>query len=203
MSVLSDPTNAVIESACAGDEVSRSALAQWLLRAARAMVSIRLHRVVARRSEIDDIVQQVVSGVFEVLPDLRSTSVVSLRALTSRIVERRVTDLMRRSRQVAGQLPDDTLDSIADGGGLLLGSFGSERTPSSHAHRNELLERLLTIVDDLEENERRLLILIFWDGLGTTEAADRLGRGRTAVANHVRRVLDKLISDWKRRYGPT
>lgn len=207
--MFKEPSEEQLMAALAGDPCASHEVAVWIMEASKPMVHIRLVHHPDRIMEAEDLIQQVCLGVLRALPKMRRLTVESTRGLISTIVERRVRDLLRRSRRTRETReiahPQELLlvDSIAFGGGLLLGVFGGDRSPSSSVRHRDAIARLLDLVSFLRKSDRELLILIFWDGLSTAEVAVRLKKKRTAVANQLHRVLESLHAAWKRRYGAT
>lgn len=202
--MLDEPSRQQLIDAISGDALAQNALTAWILYAARPMVCVRLLRGSERVVDANDVIQQVCVDVLRALPSLRSPTVESMRGLISTIAERRVRDILRRTHRskVVANLDDlPWVDSISFGGDLILGMFGNGRSPSSSAHHRDAIERLLKLVVGLDKVAQEILILVFWDGLSTAEAAKRLRRGRTAVANQLRRILDTLQSEWRRKHG--
>jgi RNA polymerase sigma-70 factor (ECF subfamily) len=88
---------------------------------------------------------------------------------------------MGRSKRGGGRVRPLRADPAAD-----------HTSPSGRATRNEELGRLMEAVASLRDDQRRAVQLRHIEGLSLSEAAERMGKSRAAVAGLLRRGLAEI-----------
>jgi len=137
---------------------------------------------VGNTADAEDLTAQVFTGALEGLPRYRHRG--NFAAWLFTIARRRITDHYRRRRV---HLPfDESLDCPDQGG-----------DPLAHLVREESLQKLMSLVGQLDEKRRELLRLRFAAGLTYGEMARVLGRTEAAVKMAVRRLLRQLETEWE------
>lgn len=166
--------------------------------ALKRLIQARLDPKVARRVDASDIVQDVLleaSGRLQgYLTDARMPFHLWLRQLAQdRMIDmhRRHRGAQRRSldreRPLAGgafgdQSSFDLANQLAAG----------ELTPAAATIRRELEQRFLAALDQLDEEDRDILLMRHFEQLGNSEAAEVLGLSPAAAGMRHLRALRKL-----------
>lgn len=162
------------------------------------MVMLRLHPRLLGKVDVDDVLQDAFLEANRRLGDfLDQPSVpffVWLRQLTSQIL----INLHRRylgaqMRDVSREVRFDRWGAGSAGSALMLAQLpGSMTSPSQHAVRNEVMERLRGALDNLGANDREVLILRHLEELGNNEVAEVLGIDKYAASKRYVRALGRL-----------
>ena len=166
--------------------------------ALRKLVQLRLDRKIAQRVDASDIVQDVLleanQRLQEYLADPRMPFHLWLRHLAKdrmidmhrrhRGAQRRSLDRERSlaSRQFGDQSSFDLVSQLA----------ASELTPAAETIRRELEQRFLTALEQLDEDDRDILLMRHFEQLGNSETAEVLGLSTAAAGMRHLRALRKL-----------
>lgn len=147
--------------------------AEWLRRLARALSQAE--------AEAEDIAQ----ATWERVLDGRGSSSRGLRPILARIArglarDRRQAESRRQKREHAAARPD------------------SWPSAEEIATRMELTERLVQALGALDECQRAVVVLRYFDGFSSAEIARRLGVPAATVRSRLKRGLDEL----RTRLGP-
>uniref|UniRef100_UPI0039BF64DC RNA polymerase sigma factor ShbA n=1 Tax=Lentzea alba TaxID=2714351 RepID=UPI0039BF64DC len=167
-----------VSAAAAGDHRARARLFAHLYplitRYCRARIGMHL------RDMADDVVQESLMSVLQALPKYRVTGS-SFLAFAYGIAAHKVADARRRLARNRTDPVNDVPDMAWDGVG-----------PEQHALRSELSARMGTLLGELSEWQREILILRIVVGLSGKETAEAIGStsGAVRVAQH--RALSKL-----------
>jgi RNA polymerase sigma-70 factor (ECF subfamily) len=166
--------------------------------ALRKLVQLRLDRKIAGRVDASDVVQDVLleanQRLQEYLADPRMPFHLWLRHLAKdRMIDmhRRHRGAQRRSmdRERSLASPQFGDQSSFDLAGQLA---ASELTPAAAAIRRELEQRFLTAMDQMDEDDRDILLMRHFEQLGNNEAAEALGLSAAAAGMRHLRALRKL-----------
>lgn len=189
-----------LSAAVAGDDAAvQGLICAWELRI-RTMVAVRIRSDSLDENVVDDVVQEVLIALARGIPTLRSSSRELFRAYLSTTVRNQVArhvGLARRSRALLGGVGSVHVDEKTR---AMLATLAGVSTPSSHAARRERIDDLLEDLRLLEEPQREVLILAYFDHLNSSEIAQVLGIARTAAANRVVRATQALRARFQQRY---
>jgi RNA polymerase sigma-70 factor (ECF subfamily) len=162
--------------------------------ALHSYVSMRLDPRLRRKEPASDIVQSALREVLEHPGNFEYRGPQAFRAFLIRAVEhkiankRRYWEAQRRSTQDAqGALELDALPA----------RNGASPTPSELAVGAEAVERLRAALDELSEDDRRLLTMRRFAGLSAEVVAEELGLS----ASTVRERLGRIMTFLSRRLG--
>lgn len=131
-----------------------------------------------------DLTQQVFLRAFTALPKYQVKSV-PFSAWLFRIARNLATDHHRSRRRMT----DELLPSIIQG--------GTAGAPEQAALKTEQLERLHSLLRELDSEKRELLVMRFAAGLSSREIAAVIGKKEAAVKKQLGRILRTL----KEKYG--
>ncbi|PWK89566.1 RNA polymerase sigma-70 factor (ECF subfamily) [Lentzea atacamensis] len=140
----------------------------------------------------DDVAQEVCLAVFEALPRFRDRGM-PFAAFVFRIAANKVADAYRAARAASSTQPIETLPEAAD----------DQWDPERRAVTADLSRRVLSLLADLSDTQREIVVLRVAAGLsadevgavlGMTPAAVRMSQSR-ALANLRARVRDQDAAD--------
>jgi RNA polymerase sigma-70 factor (ECF subfamily) len=142
-----------------------------------------LYSRTGQSQDAEDLTAQVFTDAMESLPRYRNDGAFAAWLFT--IARRRAVDHLRRRKPdavLSEQIPSD------DAGG----------DPQAEACRREESRRLRKMIALLNDADRELLRLRFAADLRLAEIARVLGRGEGAVKMSLRRLLQRLESEWEK-----
>jgi RNA polymerase sigma-70 factor (ECF subfamily) len=190
-------TEALLERASCGDGAARAELLTRYQPRLRQMVAFRMDRRLAARLDPSDVVQDALAEATRHLgaylrdrplpfyPWLRRLAWERLVDLHRRHVASGKRSLMREERG-EGVAGDQPLQALAD----RLAASGT--SPSGRAVREELRQRVRQALGRLDEHDREVLLLRYFEQLSTHETAAVLGLTDSAVKSRLMRALVRL-----------
>jgi len=199
-----EPTDAapqtlvLLDRARQGDAAAVNGLLARHRAAIRRMIDHRLDRVVQRRVDASDIVQDVLLEANRRLGDYLANPTMPFQLWLRHMARDRVIDAHRRHRVAASRSLDREvpLESPADADGsqtdLADGLADRELTPAAVATWHELERRFATAVEQLDEADRQIVLLRHFEHLSTAEAAEVLGLSKPAVGMRYLRAMRRL-----------
>jgi len=166
--------------------------------AIRRMIDRRMDRVVQRRVDASDIVQDVLIEANRRLADYLANPTMPFQVWLRSMARDRLIDAHRRhrvastrslDREVSLNLPAGQDHSHAD----LIGQLpGRELTPAAAATWNELERRFAAAVEQLDPDDRQIVLLRHFEHLSTAEAAEALGLSKPAAGMRYLRAMRRL-----------
>jgi RNA polymerase sigma-70 factor, ECF subfamily len=169
-------TLALLDRVRQGDGDAVNGLLERHRTAIRRMIDLRMDRVVQRRVDASDIVQDVLVEANRRLRDYLANPTMPFR-------------LWLRHREVplvtAGtgdQSEADLAERLAD----------RELTPAAAATWRELERRFAAAVEQLDETDRQIVLLRHFEHLSTAEAAEALGLSKPAAGMRYLRAMRRL-----------
>ncbi len=164
----------------------------------RQLVRLRLDRVIARRVDASDIVQDVLLEANQRLGDYLADPRLPFHLWLRHLAKDRMIDMHRQHRRAQRRSLDreqplageaNAEHSAFDLAGQLI---DQELTPAAANIRRELEARFLAAVDQLEEDDRDIILMRHFEQLGNSDVALALGvTPATAGMRHLR-ALRKL-----------
>ena len=150
----------------------------------RRMVSIRLDGQVKTRVDPSDVVQEALATACQQLPAYLRTRPLPFYPWLRRIAFDRLADLHRRHlrakrRSVGREEPQGLSDESAIA--LAQRLLSPETSQLGRMVRQEMLHRIHTLLDQLNPNDREVLVLRHLEELDTRETAAVLGITESAV----------------------
>ncbi|QDV28321.1 RNA polymerase sigma factor CnrH [Planctopirus ephydatiae] len=189
-------TDALLQNLREGNDKAVNELLERHRTPLRRMIELRLDRQMARRVDASDVVQDVfmeASGrLREYLENPRLPFHVWLRHLArDRMIDlhRRHRGALRRSMDREQALPVSQENS----GDQLMDQFkDDELTPAAENIRREFEERFLLALEQLEADDREMILMRHFEQLGNNEVAEILGLTPPAAGMRHLRALRKL-----------
>ena len=164
----------------------------------RQVIQLRLDRQLARRVDASDIVQDVLLEANGRLSDYLAAPQMPFHLWLRHLAKDRIIDMHRQHRGaqrrsldrerslVSPQFGDQSAFDLA---GQLV---GSEPTPAAAGLRKELQSRFLIAIEQLDEEDRDIVLMRHFEQLGNSEAATALGLSTAAAGMRHLRALRKL-----------
>ena len=181
-----------------GDAAAVNGLLQRHREAIRRMIDQRLDRVIQQRVDASDIVQDVLIEANRRLGDYLANPTMPFQLWLRHMARDRVIDAHRRHRVAASRSLDKEVSlevagaadrSRADLAGELA---DRELTPAAVATWHELERRFGAAVEQLEEDDRQIVLLRHFEHLTTADAAKVLGLSKPAVGMRYLRAMRRL-----------
>ena len=165
--------------------------------AIRRMIDTRMDRVIERRVDASDIVQDVLIEANRRLADYLANPTMPFRLWLRHMARDRLIDAHRRHRVAATRSLDREVPLVAhDGEGSSADGLGEiagrELTPAAAATWHELERRFAAAVDLLDDGDRQIVLLRHFEHLSTAEAAEVLGLAKPAAGMRYLRAMRRL-----------
>ncbi len=181
-----------------GDRNAMNQLLELHRAALRRVVQMRLDRAIARRVDASDIVQDVLLEANDRLADYLADPRMPFHLWLRHMAKDRIIEMHRRHRG-AQRRSLDREQSLAspqygDQSSMNLAQMlvDHELTPAAENIRRELEQRFIVAVDQLEEDDRDIILMRHFEQLGNSEAAVALGLSPAAAGMRHLRALRKL-----------
>lgn len=192
------PTQILLDRVREGDDDAVNGLLARHRDAIRRMVDRRMDRVMQRRVDASDIVQDVMLEANRRLGDYLANPTMPFQLWLRHMARDRLIDAHRRHRVAASRSldrevslagPPDNDHSSPDG---VAGLADRELTPAAAATWHELERRFAAAVEQLDDGDRRIVLLRHFEHLSTAEAADVLGLSKPAAGMRYLRAMRRL-----------
>jgi RNA polymerase sigma-70 factor, ECF subfamily len=166
--------------------------------AIRRMIDQRMDRVIGRRVDASDIVQDVLIEANRRLGDYLANPTMPFRLWLRHMARDRLIDAHRRHRVAASRSLDrevplagsaDEGNSQGDGMGQIA---DRELTPAAAATWHELERRFAAAVEQLDDADRQIVLLRHFEHLSTADAAEVLGLSKPAAGMRYLRAMRRL-----------
>lgn len=196
----SDETQNLLASAGGGDSSAVNQLIDRHRPSLRRMVEVRLDRALAGRVDASDVVQDVMLEAARRLNEYLGDAKLPFHLWLRQLAKDRIIDMHRRHRAAqrrsvdreqalaARQYPDrSSLDLAAQ-------LRDPELTPAAATIRKELQQRFVSMLDELAEDEREIILMRHFEQLGNNDVAAALGITPAAAGMRHLRALRRLRS---------
>jgi RNA polymerase sigma-70 factor, ECF subfamily len=166
--------------------------------AIRRMIDLRMDRVVQRRVDASDIVQDVLVEANRRLRDYLANPTMPFRLWLRHMARDRLIDAHRRHRVASSRSLDREVPLVTAGTGDQSEADLAERladrelTPAAAATWRELERRFAAAVEQLDETDRQIVLLRHFEHLSTAEAAEALGLSKPAAGMRYLRAMRRL-----------
>ena len=166
--------------------------------AIRRMVQMRMDGALARRVDASDVVQDVLFEASRRMEDYIKAPTMPFHLWLRQLAKDRVIDMHRRHRgaqrrsvdreQHVSNLGGDDR-SAADLASLLK---DAELTPAAATVRKEMEDRFLLALNQLNDDDRELILMRHFEHLGNNEVAEALGLSAPAAGMRYLRAIRRL-----------
>ena len=191
------PTLELVQQAAGGDAEAANRLLERHRAALRRMIALRLDRGVAQRVDASDVVQDVLLEASRRLADYLRDPKMPFHLWLRHLAQDRMIDLHRRHhaqrRDVGRERPLQARGSV-DQSSLDLAAQLSDQelTPAAANIRKELAQRFLAALDQLDEQDREIIVMRHIEQLGNSEVAEALQLSPAAAGMRYLRALRRL-----------
>ncbi|HIE97033.1 MAG: sigma-70 family RNA polymerase sigma factor [Fuerstiella sp.] len=193
-----EKTQQLLIGAKDGDSQAVNDLIERHRQAVRRLVQMRLDNAVARRVDASDVVQDVMFEASRRLADYLQNPSMPFHIWLRQLAKDRVIDMHRRHRaaqrrsvdreQHVTNLGNDD-KSTADLASLLK---DTQLTPAAATVRKEMEQRFLQALNELNEDDRELIMMRHFEHLGNGEVAVALGLSAPAAGMRYLRAIRRL-----------
>lgn len=194
----SEETKQLLREAGEGDGDAVNELLNRHRQSLRRVVQMRLDRALAGRVDASDVVQDVMLEASRRLDDFIRDAKLPFHLWLRQLARDRIIDMHRRHRAAQRRSVDreQSLASpeFADRSSMdLAGQLQDhELTPAAENIRRELERRFLTALDQLEDDDRDIVLMRHYEQLGNSEVAVALEITPAAAGMRHLRALRKL-----------
>jgi RNA polymerase sigma-70 factor (ECF subfamily) len=191
-------TEQLLDQARDGDPAAVNRLLARHREALRRLVHLRMDRMLQRRIDASDIVQDVLLEASRRLAEYLREPAMPFHLWLRRIARDRLIDAHRRhrvaERRAINREQPAGAAAFADRSSLELAAQLADRelTPAAAAMRHELELRFHAALDQLDETDREVLLMRYFEQLSNQEIAQALGLSEPAAGMRHLRALRRL-----------
>jgi RNA polymerase sigma-70 factor (ECF subfamily) len=193
----SEQTAELLRNARQGESAAVNDLMERHRNAVRQMIQMRLDRAVAARVDASDVVQDVLLEASQRLNDFIESGSMPFHLWLRQLAKDRLIDMHRRHRGAQRRSVDReqrvgagssersslNLDGVLADGQL---------TPAAASIRREIEQRFLTALQELDDDDRDIILMRHQEHLTNSEVAEALGLSQPAAGMRYLRALRKL-----------
>ena len=194
-----EPTLALLDRARLGDRAAVNGLLERHRAAIRRLIDRRMDRVIGRRVDASDIVQDVLLEANRRLGDYLANPTMPFQLWLRHMARDRLIDAHRRHRVASSRSVDREVSLAAPAAGDdrsrddIVGQVADrELTPAAAATWRELERRFAAAVELLDEADRQIVLLRHFEHLSTADAAAALGLSKPAAGMRYLRAMRRL-----------
>ena len=167
-----------------------------------SLVEKRLNPILLKRLSHEDVMQEVYLAAAKRLPYFAQNEDVPIYFKLRTILLQTLADIERKNLQAAGRdaykelrvvSEECRVDGSSLDGEVCVGQLSADVTsPLSRVDRNERHALLRAAIAELPENDRAIIVLRHFDGMGNSECAAALGIEPKAASIRYVRALERL-----------
>lgn len=195
-----DPTETqqLLTQAASGDDAAVSQLLDRHREPLKQAIQLRLDRAIQRRVDASDVVQDVLIEAAQRLPDYLKSGSLPFSLWLRQIARDRMIDAHRRHRLAERRAVDRERPigqpGFSDRSSIELAADlrDHELTPAAAAIRWELVRRFQAMLTQMDETDRELLLMRYFEQLSNSEIASALGLSEAAAGMRHLRALRRL-----------
>jgi RNA polymerase sigma-70 factor (ECF subfamily) len=191
-------TQVLLDRVRRGDNTAVNGLLERHREAIKRMIDQRMDRLVQRRVDASDIVQDVMIEANRRLGDYLANPTMPFQLWLRHMARDRLIDAHRRHRVASNRSLDRETSLEGPGGAdhsradMMQQVADRELTPAAAATWHELERRFAAAVELLEEGDRQIVLLRHFEHLSTAETADILGLSKPAAGMRYLRAMRRL-----------
>ncbi|MEM9658232.1 MAG: sigma-70 family RNA polymerase sigma factor [Planctomycetota bacterium] len=192
-----EKTEQLLANAQDGDDGAVNRLLDRHRDAVRRMIDLRMDRVLKRRVDASDIVQEVMIEANRRLKTYLDNPAMPFHLWLRQMAKDRLIDAHRRHRQTARRSMDREQPLVAAAGdqssvNLVAQLRDQELTPAAAATWNELQQRFEHACAQLEERDQEIVVMRHFEHLSNSEAAEALDLSPQATSMRYLRAMRRL-----------
>lgn len=160
------------------------------------LAETQLHTRLKSKVDASDIVQQTMLQAYQAREQFRGNTEAEKAAWLRTILSNVLFGLARGfSRQRRDVSREQSIQAVEQSSLQLMGLLSSEvSSPSANLHRHERANQLAQAMLKLTAEQRKAIMLKYWQGQTLNEISDELGKSNEAVAGLIFRGMRKLRS---------
>lgn len=191
-------TGELLAGAKAGDADAVNRLLERHRDSLRRVVQLRLDQKLQRRVDVSDIVQEVIIEANRRLTEYLANPAMPFHLWLRHMARDRIIDAHRRHRVSAKRSIDREQPLLAAGEfdrstiELAQQLCDPQMTPQAAATMQELAKRFALAVEDLEEQDRDVILMRHFEQLSNQEVAQTLGLSEPAASMRYLRAIRRL-----------
>jgi RNA polymerase sigma-70 factor, ECF subfamily len=196
-------TQELLTRARAGEAAAVNQLLDRHRESLRRMIDLRMDRVVQRRVDASDIVQDVLVEANRRLAEYLQNPTMPFHLWLRHMAHDRLIDAHRRHRQAARRSIDreQSMQTRPSGAARYLDQStldlaaqlaDRELTPAAAATWNELARRFQAALDTLDEQDQEVILMRHFEHLSNSEVAQALNLSEPAAGMRYLRAMRKL-----------
>lgn len=193
-----NPTLVLLEQVRRGDLSAINNLLNRHRSSLRRMIQLRMDKVIQRRVDASDIVQDVMLEANRRLKDYLASPSMPFHIWLRHMAKDRLIDAHRRhrvaaSRSIDREVPIVVFEGADHSQADIMGQLADrELTPAAAATWHELERRFGLAVEMLEEGDRQIVLLRHFEHLSTADTAEVLGLSNAAAGMRYLRAMRRL-----------
>ena len=193
-----DETRVLLQKAEHGDAAAVGVLLDRHRGSLRRMIQMRLDRAISRRVDASDVAQDVLFEASRRLADYLRDPRLPFHLWLRQLARDRIIDMHRRHRAAQRRSVDRERPLAAPQWAdrstfdLAVQLRDRELTPAAANIRRELEHRFLTALDELDEDDREIIVMRYVEHLGNSEVAEALHVSPAAAGMRHLRALRRL-----------
>lgn len=193
-----DPTRELLQGVRDGDPLATNALFDRHRGPLRRLVQMRLDRRVQQRVDVSDVVQDVLVEASSRLADYLANPTMPFHLWLRQIAWDQMIDTYRRHRGTAKRSLDreqSILGAVADDHStmeMVVQLRDPELTPAAAAVQAELTRHVEATIDQLDANDREIILMRHFEYLSNQEVAEVLGLQPAAASMRYLRAVRRL-----------
>ncbi len=193
----SSETQQLLAAARGGDEDARNQLFERHREALRRMIGLRMDRLLQRRLDASDIVQDVLIEANRRLADYLETSGMPFQLWLRYLARDRLIDAHRRHHAARRNVErDQPLEQAArdDRSAFDLAALVRDRdlTPAAAATHHELEMRFQAAIETLDDADREVVLMRHFEQLSNRDVAQALDISESAAGMRYLRAMRRL-----------
>jgi RNA polymerase sigma-70 factor (ECF subfamily) len=193
-----DRTQELLAGAQGGDADAVNRLLERHREALRRMIDMRLDRKVRQRVDASDVVQEVLVDAHRRIEDYLKNPAMPFHLWLRQMAQDRLIDAHRRHRGAARRSLDREQPLVAAGHDdrstieLAAQLWDRQLTPAAAATIRELQARFSAAVEQLDEQDREVVLMRHFEQLSNSEVAAALGLTPPAASMRYLRAMRRL-----------
>lgn len=191
------PTRTLVADASRGDALAVEELLVRYLPGLRAYIRLRAGPAVRARENVSDVAQSVCREILRHVDRFQYGGEAGFKhwlfTTALRSIQNKDKQHRAQKRDVAREVRPEN-DTSGAGLAALLQAYRSFSSPSQRAMGHEELDRIELGFDQLNEEQREVIVLSRLVGLSNAEVAEHLGKSETATRSVLHRALVRLAT---------
>ena len=203
----SDKTAELLAGAKAGDAEAGPQALERHRDALRRMVQMRLDRKVQQRVDVSDVVQDVIIEASQRLDDYLKNPAMPFHLWLRHMARDRIIDMHRRHRVSAKRSVDREQQLVVNAAQdhstieIVAQICDRQMTPAAAATMRELAVRFEAAIEQLEEQDREVVLMRHFEQLSNQEVAQALGLSEPAASMRYLRDTPAAAAYWRECRG--